>query len=188
MREIIVSNLMSLDGFIAGPNDEIDWFSGIADKEFEEYSVNLISSVDTMLFGRVTYQLMESYWPSATTATDDQRIIDSMNGTRKIVFSRTLNKPDWNNSFLVKENIVEEMSTLKQQPGKDIVIFGSGSIVSLFTKEKIIDKYKIFVYPVLLGSGKKMFGNIKERLNLKLKETRTFQSGVVLLDYTVVRR
>jgi len=183
MRKIIVSNLISVDGFISGVNDDISWFVNIADKEFEKYGVNLINSIDTMLFGRITYQLMESYWPNASPDTNDQRIIDAMNNFHKIVSSRTLNKTEWKNTTLIKENITVEIAKLKEQPGKDMVIYGSGSVVSLFAREGLIDNYLIFVYPVAIGKGKTMFSGIKENLKLKIADTRTFSSGVVLIDY-----
>ena len=111
MRRVIVANLVSLDGFIAGPNGEIDWFN--VDKEFERYAVDFISTIDTMVYGRITYQLMASYWPTASATTDDQRIIDAMNNFPKVVFSKTLNTIEWKNARLVKEDIGGEISKLK---------------------------------------------------------------------------
>jgi dihydrofolate reductase len=183
MRKLIVSNLVSLDGFISGSNGEIDWFVNIADKEFESYSINLINSIDTMLFGRVTYQLMESYWPTATTATDDQRIIDAMNNSNKIVFSKTLEKVDWKNARLIKGKMVEEVKKLKDQPGKNMIIYGSGSIVSTLTQAGLIDDCRIFVAPIILGSGKPLFKDIKSKFVLKLVDSRAFTSGLFLLHY-----
>lgn len=186
MRKIIVSNLVSLDGFMAGPDGNIEWFVNITDKEFEDYAVNLMNSVDTMLFGRVTYQLMESYWPIATEDKEDPRIIDAMNNFPKIVFSKTLADVSWKNSKLIEGNLVEEILKLKQQPGKDIVVYGSGSIVSILTQEGLIDDYRIFIVPVILGSGKSQFENLKKRKNLKLLDTRTFKSGLILLHYQYI--
>jgi dihydrofolate reductase len=128
MRKIIVSNCVTLDGFFAGPNGEYDWF--VWDEETAKYSRELLGSIDTILFGRVTYDLMAGYWPTASAPAEDPVIIDAMNNLKKVVFSRTLEKVKWRNSRLVKENIENEAAELKQQPGKDIVIFGSGSIVS----------------------------------------------------------
>lgn len=183
MRKISVSNLISLDGFYAGPNGEIDWFVNIADKDFEEYSINLINSVDTMLFGRVTYELMESYWPDAKPENDDPRIIEAMNNYPKIVISNTLNKVNWKNSTLIKGDAVDAVANLKQKPGKDIVIYGSGSIVAALAEKNMIDDYRIFIYPVILGNGKRMFRNYESRLTLKLTDTKKFKSGLVLLHY-----
>ena len=179
MREIIVSNYVSLDGFFAGPNGEIDWF--MWDEETAEYSKGLAASIDTILFGRVTYELMASYWPTVTT--EDPVITDYMNRSPKIVFSRTLKKTDWKNTKLVMELNKEEILDLKKQPGKDMVIYGSGSLVSALAQWGLIDDYRIFVNPVVLGNGKPMFKGLKERLDLALLRTKTFQCGVVLLHY-----
>lgn len=186
MRKVIVSNLVSVDGFISGPNGEMDWFISITDNEFEDYAVNLMNSVDTMLFGRITYQLMESYWPAASPENEDPRIIEAMNNFPKIVFSKTLNSVSWKNSRLVKSDLVEVISKLKQEPGKDMVIYGSGSIVSSLTNSGLIDDYRIFVCPVILGNGKPMFNNIKSRRNLNLVDSKTFGSGLILLHYQYV--
>ena len=181
MRKIIVSNYITLDGFFAGPNGEFDWF--VWDEETAEYSKSLLKSIDTILFGRVTYELMAGYWPTASPPTEDPVIIDAMNNLPKIVFSKTLDKVEWKNSRLVKENIAGEVATLKQQPGKDMVIYGSGGIVTTLTQLGLIDEYRIFVNPVVLGSGKPLFKGFKDRLNLKLLTTKTFNCGVVLLHY-----
>lgn len=181
VRKVIVSNLISLDGFISGPNGEIDWFKW--DKEVEDYVKVQLGSMDTILFGRVTYELMASYWPTATAATNDQMIIDAMNNLPKIVFSKTLEKVEWKNSRLVKENIAEEISQLKRQPGKDMVIYGSGGIVSTLTQMGLIDEYRIFVNPIVLGNGKPLFKDIQSRLTLKHINTKTFGNGLVLLCY-----
>jgi dihydrofolate reductase len=181
MRKVIVSNLISLDGFIAGPKGEIDWFGW--DKELESYSKEQLGSMGTILFGRVTYELMAGYWPTATADTIDQIIINAMNNLPKVVFSKTLYKVEWNNSRLVKDDIEGEVAGLKRGPGKDIVIYGSGSIVSALAQAGLIDEYRIFVNPVVLGSGKPQFGDINDRINLKLLSTKTFGNGLVLLCY-----
>ena len=181
MRKVIVSNLISLDGFISGPNGEIDWFKW--DKEVEDYVKAQLGSMDTILFGRVTYELMASYWPTATAATNDQMIIDAMNNLPKIVFSKTLEKVEWNNSRLVKDDIEGEVAKLKRQPGKDMVIYGSGGIVSTLTQMGLIDEYRIFVNPIVLGNGKPLFKDIQSRLTLKHINTKSFGNGLVLLCY-----
>lgn len=186
MRKVIVSNYVTLDGFFAGPNGEWDWF--VWDEETAKYSKELLSSIDTILFGRVTYELMASYWPTASPATEDPIIIDAMNNLPKIVFSKTLEKVEWKKSRLIKGNIADEVAQLKQQPGKDMVIYGSGSIVSTLTQLGLIDDYRIFVNPVVLGSGKPLFKDIKDRLNLELLTTKTFDCGVVLLHYQPAKK
>jgi dihydrofolate reductase len=182
VRKIIVSNLQSLDGFMAGPNGEIDWFANLVDKEMEAYSIGLISTIDTMLFGRVTYELMAGYWPTAGPDTDDPRIISAMNNSSKVVFSRTLTSVNWRNARLVKGDMLQEVATLKQQRGKDMVIFGSGKVTSTLAQEGLIDDYRFFVVPVVLGKGKPQFDN-PDRLQLRLVETKPFPNGVVLLRY-----
>ena len=177
--------MVTLDGFFEGPNKELDWH--IVDEEVKEYAKDLLNNVDTLLFGRVTYQLMADYWPVAamnpSTPKSDLEIADKMNNLPKIVFSKTLQEVKWNNSRLVKENIAEEISKMKQQPGKDMVIFGSGSIVSTFMQFGLIDEYRIIVNPVVLGSGKPLFKGINEKHNLKLLKNRILGSGVVILYY-----
>ena len=185
MRKVILSNMVTLDGFFEGPNKELDWH--IVDEEINEYANDLLSNVDALLFGRVTYQLMADYWPAAatnpSTSKSDLEIADKMNNLPKIVFSKTLQEVKWNNSRLVKENIAEEISKMKQQPGKDMVIFGSGSIVSTFMQHGLIDEYRIIVNPVVLGNGKPLFKGINGKQNLKLLKTKVFDSGIVILFY-----
>jgi dihydrofolate reductase len=185
MRKVIISNSVTLDGFFEGPNKELDWH--IVDEEVKEYAIDLLSNVDPLLFGRVTYQLMADYWPAAatnpSTSKSDLEIAEKMNNLPKIVFSKTLQEVKWNNSSLVKENIVEEISKMKQQSGKDMVIFGSGSIVSTFMQFGLIDEYRIILNPVVLGNGKPLFKGINEKQNLKLLKTEVLGSGVVILYY-----
>ncbi|HMH10764.1 MAG TPA: dihydrofolate reductase family protein, partial [Candidatus Nitrosopolaris rasttigaisensis] len=184
-RKVILSNMVTLDGFFEGPNKELDW--QIVDGENKEYAIDLLSKVDALLFGRVTYQLMADYWPAAatnpSTPKSDLEIADKMNNLPKIVFSKTLQEVKWNNSRLVKENIAEEISKMKQQPGKDMVIFGSGSIVSTFMQHGLIDEYRIIVNPIVLGNGNPLFKGINGKQNLKLLNTKVFDSGIVILFY-----
>ena len=181
MKKIIFQMMVSLDGYFEGPNKELDWH--LVDGEFNEYASDLLSSVDTILFGRVTYQLMASYWPTQTAKTDDPVIAEKMNSLAKIVFSKTLSKAEWNNTVLVKENAAEAISKLKRQPGKDMVIFGSSDLTVSLIDSGLIDEYRIFVNPVILGTGKPLLKGLKDRLNLKLIGTRLFESGLVMLCY-----
>ncbi len=178
--------MVSLDGFFAGPKGEIDWH--VVDEEFNQYAIDLLNTVDTILFGRVTYQLFESYWPIAaknpSTPKSDLEIAHKINDMTKIVFSKTLEKTDWKNARLVREIIPEEITKMKKQPGKDMVIYGSGSIVSTLTRLGLIDEYRIIVNPVVLGNGKPLFKDISDRLRLKLVKIKRFKSGIVCLYYT----
>ncbi len=179
MRRIIVSNMVSLDGYIAGPNGEIDWF--VWDKELEKFTIEMMGTVDTILFGRVTYDMMARYWP--TDRTNDPYIKERMNNLPKIVFSRTLGKVEWNNSTLAKDIDPERIMRMKRMAGKNIVVFGSGSIVSELAALGLIDEYRIIVNPVLLGSGISMFRGLGERQRLKLLDAWQLGSGVAMLTY-----
>ena len=190
MRKVILSNMVTLDGFFEGPNKELDWH--IVDMGLNHYANDLLSNVDALLFGRVTYQLMADYWPAAamnpSTSKSDLEIADKMNNLLKIVFSKTLQNVEWNNSRLVKENILEEISKMKQQSGKDMVIFGSGSIVSTFMQSGLIDEYRIILNPIVLGNGKPLFKDINDKHNLKLLRTKVLGSGIVILYYQPIGR
>jgi len=181
MRKVIFFMLTTLDGFFEGPNREIGWHN--VDEEFNEFAIDQLNSVDVLLFGRVTFELMASYWPTPAATTDDPIVAEKMNHLPKIVFSRTLSSVEWQNTRLVKENIAEEISKLKQQPGKDMIIFGSSDLAVTFIQHGLIDEYRIMVNPVVLGSGKPLFKGIKDRLGLKLLKTKMFSSGNVLLYY-----
>lgn len=189
MRRIIFLIHVSLDGFVAGPDGEIDWI--VYNDEIEKYSHDLTNTVDTTLYGRVTYQMMESYWPTvpgnpASTPSEIEyaRWLDQ---ATKIVFSRTLKGVEWQNSVLVKENIAAEMTRLKQQPGQDLLMLGSPSLAQTFMNLGLINEYRINVNPVVLGSGKLLFDGLADMLNLKLLEARTFKGGVVALSYEPVK-
>ncbi len=181
MRKIIFQMMVSLDGYFEGPNHELDWH--LVDGEFNEYAENFLNNVDTLLFGRVTYDLMASYWPSPSALKDDPIIAEKMNSLEKIVFSRTIDKVDWNNSRLIKTNVPEEVLKLKQQSGKDMAMFGSSNLALTFIENNLIDEYRIMVNPVVLGSGHTLFNGIKEKINLKLVKTKEFKSGLVELCY-----
>jgi len=181
MKKIIAFEWLSLDGFIGGPNGETDWF--VWDEEIEKCAKEFQTTIDTMLFGRTTYEIMAGYWPTLASSTENQMITDFMNDTNKIVFSKTLEKVEWKNSILVREIIPEEIKKIKHQTGRNIIIYGSGSIVSQLMKLDLIDEYQLMINPVVLGSGKPLFQNVKEKSKLKLLNTKTFTSGNVLLTF-----
>ena len=181
MRKFFVFNLVTLDGYFEGPNRDISWHN--VDAEFNDYAIDMLNSVDTLLFGRVTYELMARYWPTPDAIKNDPVVAERMNNLPKVVFSRTLDKAGWNNTRLVKADIEEEIKKMKKQPGKDIALLGSGSIMSELAQQGLIDEYGIMVNPLVLGSGKPLFAGIKDRLDLKLLKTRTFRNGNVLLSY-----
>ena len=186
MRKLFVFNLVTLDGYFEGPNREIDWHN--VDADFNDYAIDMLNSVDTLVFGRVTYELMASYWPTPDAIKNDPIVAEKMNTLPKIVFSRTLAKAEWHNARPVKANIEEEIKKLKKQPGKDVALLGSGSILSHFARQGLIDEYRIMVNPIVLGNGKPLFRGIKDRLNLELTKVRTFGNGNVLLYYQPVEK
>ncbi len=177
MRRILVKNHVSLDGFFEGPNKEIDWFG--FDQEQFEHSLDLVNSVDTLLFGRTTYEMMKAHW---TVAPPDP-VCDKMNSLAKIVFSSTLTSADWNNTRVVNGDIGEEASRLKQQPGGDMVVLGSGTLASALLERGLVDEYRVYVTPVILGHGNPLFQHISNRVKLKLLNQKVFRSGIVMLVY-----
>ena len=185
MRKVISLMHSSLDGFVATPEGGLEW--GRIDDEITTYVDRLISTADTALYGRVTYQMMESYWPTVPanpSSTGRERDhAHWVEHVSKIVFSRSLERVEWNNSRLVKDHIAEEISRLKGLPGKHLMIFGSPSLTHTFMEMDLIDEYRITVNPVVLGRGIPMFTDDAKPVKLRLLETKSFQSGVVALGY-----
>ncbi|HLW01163.1 MAG TPA: dihydrofolate reductase family protein [Ktedonobacterales bacterium] len=184
MRNIFLFMMVTLDGFFEGPNHEIDWHN--VDEEFNEFAINQLHELNTLLFGRATYEGMASFWPTPFAKENDPIVADLMNRVPKIVFSTTLEQAEWENSRLVKDHVAEEIAQLKQQPGKDIAIFGSSGLAVSFMRMGLLDELRIMVNPVVLGSGKTLFAGMNEKQNLKLLETKAFRSGNVLLRYQVL--
>ncbi len=185
MRKVFLFNLVTLNGFFEGPNRDINWHH--VDEEFNEFAIDQLHEIGTLLFGRVTYQLMETYWPTEAARTDDPVEPRLMNDLPKVVFSKTLDKADWENSRLVKGDPAAEVSKLKQQPGKDIAIFGSSDLAVALAERALIDEYRVIINPVFLGEGTPLLKGIKDKIELKLLKARTFESGNVLLSYAPAR-
>jgi len=173
--------MITIDGFFEGLNQSIEWHN--VDEEFNEFAIEQLNSADMLFFGRVTYELMAGYWPTVNAATDDPVVAYKMNTLSKIVFSKTLEKADWENTRLIKENLKEEIIKLKNQPGKNIFIFGSADLSASLREMGLIDEYRIMVSPIVIGQGKPLFVNMKSYLNLRLINSRIFNSGNVLLCY-----
>lgn len=193
MRKVILAMQMTLDGFSTGPNGEMDWLPPFNNeelwKDLHEEMWNQLRTVDTLLLGRVTYQIWEKYWPAAATnpssTKNDIEFSRFADETQKIVFSNTLEKVEWKNTRLVKGNIAEEIMKMKQQPGKNMVVAGGAGIAQAFMKLGLIDEYQITVHPVVLGNGKPLFKDLNDRIKLKLLRTRALNSGAVLLHYKI---
>ncbi|GAA4168551.1 dihydrofolate reductase family protein [Sphingobacterium ginsenosidimutans] len=182
MRKISLLNWVSIDGFIAGIHGETDWFPW--DSEIEDFYEQRQNKADTIIYGRETYEVMFQYWSDETlTASDRPSFVHFMNNTPKIVFSKSLAKADWNNTKIVKEVNKHDIEELKRGLGGDILIYGSGTIVSQLAKLDLIDEYALMVYPVVLGSGRPLFPNISDRIKLDLISTRRYSCGSNLHIY-----
>ncbi|AUX40192.1 hypothetical protein SOCE26_015910 [Sorangium cellulosum] len=186
MGTVSVFNFVTLNGYFEGPGGDISWNSHGAEEG--EFAAEGLKSGSTLLLGRVTYEHMASFWTSPAAAQNAPVVAEGMNRAEKVVFSRTLEKAEWSNTRLVKDNIEEEVRKMKQVPGKDMTILGSGSIVTQLAQQGLIDDYQFMVNPVALGAGTPIFKGLKDRLTLKLTSTRTFRSGVVLLSYQTVEK
>jgi dihydrofolate reductase len=179
MRRLIMWNMVTLDGFFEGTNSwDIDWHNTGWGDELEQLSLDQLGSADMLLFGRVTYQGMAGFWSSETGD-----VADFMNKMPKVVFSRTLDSADWNNSRLVKTDAAEEVARLKQQSGKEMFIFGSADLSSTLMNNGLIDEYRLGLNPILLGGGNPLFKPMPNRLPLKLLEARPLKTGCVILRY-----
>jgi dihydrofolate reductase len=200
MRRIVTFNWATADGYFAGPDGNLDWV--VPDEEQAKAAAEGIPDFGTVLFGRRTYELFEGFWRHAvddsSTAPDPHRpgqrsrehraIAVWLNETRKVVFSRTLKDVTWKNSQLVDELDPREIASLKRQPGRDMIVFGSGSIVSQLTQHGLIDEYQFVVCPVLLGSGRPLLSGVPKSVRLDLLEAKNYRSGDVLLRYTGPRQ
>jgi len=157
------------------------WSFKFHDDQVPKYKLDELSASDALLLGRKTYQIFAGYWPKAK---DDAGFADKMNNMTKHVVSTTLKKVDWNNSKLIKTNVPEEVRKLNKQPGKDVLVYGSGKLVTTLLQHDLVDELRLMVYPVVLGSGRRLLGDHAEPLKpLKLAESKTFPSGIVLLSY-----
>jgi len=184
MRKLVVFNNATLDGYFSGIGGDISWaHKRDEDAEWNAFVAENASAGGMLLLGRITYELMASYWPTPAAMKNYPDVAEGMNNLPKAVFSRTLDKASWHRTKLVKGDLAREVRTMKQDSGKDIAILGSGSIVSQLAQEGLIDEYQVVINPVVLGKGRTMFDGIKGKLSLELTRTRTFANGNVLLCY-----
>jgi dihydrofolate reductase len=185
MRKLFVTMWVTLDGYISGPSNDMSWVR--VDDAMGQYEGNVVSAADTLLLGRLTYESFAGAWPyvpaNPAASEGEKDYARKLNSMRKIVFSRTLDKVEWNNSTLRHEISPDDIMALKQESGKDMVIYGSASIIQALTAHGLIDEYQILVHPVVLGGGKRLFKDGSDRTDLRLVETKTFDTGVVLLTY-----
>jgi dihydrofolate reductase len=185
MRKLVLFMHVSLDGFVAGPNGEMDWIK--VDDEIFQYASDRTNESDAALYGRVTYQMMDSYWPTAASQSGaskhDIEHSHWYNSVPKVILSRTMEGTQANNVKIISKKIQEEITKLKAAPGKDILMLGSPSAAHSLMQYDLIDSYWLFVNPILLGDGIPLFKGIKEQRSLKLVKSNAFTSGVTCLHY-----
>ncbi|HEX3053355.1 MAG TPA: dihydrofolate reductase family protein [Aggregatilineaceae bacterium] len=187
MRKIIASTFVTLDGIMEAPgsNDPTlpglrGWSEPYMTPEMGQLILDQMEASDGLLLGRVTYQAFAAFWPMMSA---DDPFAQKMNGLTKYVVSTTLQKTDWQNSHLIKGNLVEEITKLKQQPGRNLAITGSGTLIQSLFECDLIDEYQFCICPVVLGTGKRLFGNMGDKKTLKLVDTRTYDTGMIMLTY-----
>jgi len=177
MAKLIMWNLMTLDGFVEGPNRDISWHLDVWGEELEQLSIEQLNAAGGLLFGRVTYELMAGHWPSATGA-----VADFMNAAPKYVFSRAVKKSDWNNTQMFSDDVSGTVARLKHESAKDIFLFGSADLAASLIPHGLIDEFRIAVNPIILGGGTPLF-KPGEKRKLKLIDSRPMSTGIVILRY-----
>jgi dihydrofolate reductase len=177
MRNIIATEYVTLDGVMHEPGE---WSGPFFNDEAAKFKYDELFASDALLLGRVTYEGFAKAWPTMTGAGD---FGERMNSLPKYVVSTTLHNPEWNNSHVIKANVVEEISKLKQEPGQDILLAGSGVLLHTLMENDLVDEYRLMLHPIVLGSGKRLFQNENQTKTLKLVETKPFSSGIVVLTY-----
>ncbi|MEC2063215.1 dihydrofolate reductase family protein [Bacillus inaquosorum] len=177
-RKIILDLAVTLDGFIEGKNGEVDWCIMDPDMRFTDF----LNQIDTILYGRKSYDLWGQYIPKNEYSDTEKDIWKLVHSKKKYVFSRTQNEID-NQAIFLNDNILEEVNKLKKKPGKDIWLYGGASLIKTFINLGLVDEFRLSIHPVVLGEGKPLFMDLKQRINLKMVNTRTFSSGVVQIVY-----
>ncbi|WP_317899383.1 dihydrofolate reductase family protein [Aurantibacillus circumpalustris] len=185
MRKINSFTFLTLNGFYKGPGDDTSWHKH--GEEESKFSEQQLEAGNILLFGKTTFEMMQSFWPTPMAAELFPKVAKGMNEAEKIVISNSLKKTDWKNTKILRGDIIKQIQELKASKGKNITILGSGSIVSLLTNAELIDEYQIMIDPVAITKGTAIFNNITTNLDLKLTESRVFKSsGTVLLTYKKV--
>jgi len=183
MRKLTVFNQVSVDGYFTDAKSDLSWAKQNQDDEFREFVAGNASGEAELLFGRKTYEMMASYWPTPMARQNDPVVAEGMNNLPKVVFSRTLDKASWNNTKIVKSDPAAAVRKMKSESGNDMVLMGSGTIVSQLAQAGLIDEYQFVVIPIVLGKGRTMFEGVDEKFPLKLTKTRSFGNGDVVLWY-----
>jgi len=192
MRKLIVSMNISLDGFMSGPGDQLDWHLQCWTSEMGDELCSQLLKADTIILGRVTFNQMAAYWPAKSFGhhcrDEDFAYANMMNSYTKIVFSKSIQAPAWSNSKLASGDPAYEIGRLKKLPGKNLMVYGSCSLVETLIKAGLVDEYQLWLHPVVLGSGRRLFNNLLHGIAVQLLHTRTFHTGVVTLCYEQQKR
>lgn len=185
MRKLKLQVQMTSNGFVAGPNGELDWMTWDWDDQLKNYVTELTDSVDTILLGRKMTDGFISHWTNVSTNPNDEgyTFAKKMVNYSKVVFTKTLDKSDWINTRLAKGNLTEEVNQLKKQNGKGIIVYGGASFVSSLIKNNLIDEYHLFINPTAIGKGMTIFNGLESNLNLKLIKSTAFDCGIVINQY-----
>lgn len=178
--------MQSLDGYIEGPGGDLSWHN--VDEEYNDFSITQLNTADTLLFGRRTYELMQNFWTTEQAFQFDPVVAQKMNTMHKIVCSSTQQQFNWINTCWLGENIEQGITQLKNQQGKNILIFGSAQLAASLTNLNLIDEFHIILNPVYLGSGKTLFSLLPKQVHLELEHTEEFVSGKLLLRYNVLKQ
>jgi dihydrofolate reductase len=183
MSKLVVFNQVSLDGYFTDANGDLSWAHKGDDPEWNSFVAENAQSEGILLFGRITYDMMVSFWPTPQAIENMPAVARPMNERPKVVFSRSMKKASWNNTRVVKGKLVDEVRKLKKESGMSMTILGSGSIVAQLAPEGVIDEYQIVVNPIVLGKGRTMFEGVDQKLDLRLTRSRTFGNGNTLMCY-----
>ena len=186
MRKLVVFNSVSLDGYFTDARNDMSW-AHVEDPEWNAFAAENAKGGGVLVFGRITYEMMSSFWPTPAAAKQFPDVATGMKSQPKVVFSRTMDKASWNNTKLVKSDLPGEIRKMKKESGEGMVILGSGTIVSQLTQEGLIDEFQIIVVPIVLGKGRTLFEGVKDRVKLKRTNTRNFKNGNVFSSYELAR-
>jgi len=185
MRKLILQVQMSVDGFVAGPNGELDWMTWNWSDDIKNYVTELHDTVDTILLGRKMTDGFVKHWQSVEPGIEEYPFAKKMVDYPKVVFTKTLNKSEWKNTTLAKGNLSEEVNSLKNQSGKDIIVYGGAGFVSSLIKENLIDEYYLFINPTVIGKGMEIFNKVEDKMKLKLVNSFAFKCGIVVNKYEI---
>jgi dihydrofolate reductase len=186
MRKLAIFNNISLDGYFTDASNSMAWAKMDNDAEFNDFTTQNAQGGGVLLFGRVTYDMMAAFWPTPAASLKMPEVSERMNNGPKVVFSRRMEKAEWHNTTLVRDDLVGAVRRMKQEDGPGMVILGSGSIAAQLAAENLIDEYQVVVNPIALGAGRTMFDGLPQPMTMRCTMSRTFRNGKTFLSYQPV--